>query len=270
MILRSKQLGLSLVELMVSVAAGMIVVMGVTSVYISTIVSSSDTLKQSRLNQELSTIVSVMSNDIRRAGIWQGTGTIRYTSPQNNPFAVADNTALTVVDQPSNTTIDPFGGAWPGTSSGDCILYAYDNPNAGTLGTLDNSDIYGFRLNGNVIQIRSQGDASGTDNDLCTTGTWTDMSDAQAIAITNLSFNLVNSACINTAEPNEEDDNGNGTVNEDAEKDCYTVHPSSGDITTETRQVDITITGQVINDVLLKSTLEQSIRVRNDLVTETP
>lgn len=270
MTMRLKQTGLSLVEMMVSITAGLIVVLGVTSVYVSTISSSSDTLKQSRLNQELTTIMTVMSNDIRRAGIWQGSGTSRYTSPQNNPFSAPGNTALTVVDQSSNTTINPFGAAWPGTSSGDCILYAYDNTSTGTTGTLDDTDIVGFRLNNGVIQMRSQGVAAETNNDLCSTGSWADMSDAQAITITTLSLNMVKSACINTAEPNSLDDNSSGTVDEVAEKNCYSVAPSSNDITTETRQVDISITAQLKNDALIKLKLNQSIRVRNDLVKTTP
>lgn len=270
MTFKSRQRGLSLVELMISVAAGMIVVAGVTSVYISTLSSSSGTLKQSRLNQELTTLMSVMSNDIRRAGIWQGAGSALYASPQNNLFASSGNTVLTIVSRGSNTAVDPFGAAWPGTSSGDCILYAYDSSSSGTLGTLDNSDIVGFRLNNGVVQMRTQGDASATSNDLCTTGTWNDMSDAEAITITALSFDLINSACINTAEPNGTDDNANGTVDEAGEKNCYTVAPGSGDITTQTRQIDITLSGEVSGDTLIKSTQKQSVRVRNDLVLETP
>ena len=268
---RLQQFGLSLVELMVAVAAGMIVVLGVTTIYISTISSSADTLKQSRLNQELTAIMSVMTNDIRRAGIWQGAGTTRYTEPQSNPFAARSNTALTIIKQSSNTTINPFDATtWPGASSGDCILYAYDSPNAGTLGTLDNTDIFGFRLNNGVVQMRSQGDVSATNNDLCTTGAWADMSDAQAITITNLTFDMINSACVNTAEPNGVDNNGTGGIDDAAEKNCYSVAPSSGDITSQTHQIDITITGQVNNTPLLRSTLKQSVRVRNDLVLTTP
>lgn len=270
MTIKPRQRGLSLIELMVAMAAGMIVVAGVTSVYISTLTSSSGTLKQSRLNQELTTVMSVMSNDIRRAGIWQGAGGALYSTPQSNQFSSSGNTALTIVNRSSNTAVDPFGAAWPGTSSGDCILYAYDSPGSGTLGTLDNSDIVGFRLNSGVVQMRTQGDTSTTNNDLCTTGTWNDMSDAEAITITALSFDLVNSACINTAEPNGIDDNTNGAVDEAGERDCYSVPPSSGDITTQTRQIDITLTGEVSGDTLIKSTQRQSVRVRNDLVLETP
>lgn len=267
---KSLQLGLSLVELMVSIGAGMIVVLGVTTVYVSTINSSSGTLKQSRLNQELSAMMSVMTNDIRRAGIWQGAGNTLYTSPQNNIFASSGNTALTIVNQATNTTINPFGAGWPATTSGDCILYAYDNSNSGTAGTLDNTDIVGFRLHNGVVQMRTQGDTSGTNNDVCTTGTWADMSDSNAITVTALTFDMAHSACINTFEPNGTDDNANGTVDEAAEKDCYSVAPSSGDITTQTRQIDITITGEVTSDTAVKSTQKQSVRVRNDLVLLTP
>ncbi len=261
-----------MVELLVSMAAGLIVVGGVTSVYVSTIKSSTDTLNQSKLNQELSTLVSVMANDIRRAGIWQTT--IDYTSPQSNPFSQADNTKLTVVNQASGYTVDPFNTiSWGANQTfGDCILYSYDRTTPGTTGELGNKDILGFRLSSNisVVQARSQGDASGTDNDLCTTGSWANLTDDELINIDELKFDLVDSACINTAEPNDIDDDGDGTVDNDAEANCYSVPPSSGDITTETRQVEITVTGSLAADSFVRRTVSQTVRVRNDHITVTP
>lgn len=266
------QEGFSLVELMISLVAGLIVVGGVTSVYLSTIQSSATTLKQSKLNQELSALMAVMSNDIRRAGIWQG-NSVDYEKPQDNPFSESGNTKLTVVNQTSGVTINPFSTTtWPGTSNGNCILYTYDRTSPGATGTLDDTDILGFKyITTNLwgaVQMRTAGVPAGTNNDLCTTGSWDNLTDPEIINITELTFDLIDSACINTAEPNGIDDDGDSTTDEDQEKDCYTVPPSSGDITTETRQVDITVIGSLISDPFITLKINQTIRVRNDHVEE--
>jgi len=254
---------------MISLVAGLIVVGGVTSVYLSTIKSSANTLKQSKLNQELSALMMVMSGDIRRSGIWQGSS-VDYERPQDNPFSASGNTKLTVANI-GGATVNPFSTTtWPGTSSGNCILYAYDDSGGGE-GTLDNSDILGFKLSTTpwgAVQMRSAGVNTGTDNDLCSTGTWADLTDSEIINIETLTFDLINSACINTAEPNEIDDDGDSATDEADEKDCYTVSPSSGDVTTETRQVDITVIGSLISDPFTKLEIQQTIRVRNDHVEE--
>ena len=265
----TKQSGFSLIELMISVVAGLIVVGGVTSVYLSTIKSSAETLRHAKLNQELSALMQVMANDIRRAGIWQGTS-VDYENPQNNPFSSPNNTKLTVVTS-SGTTVDPFNtSTWPTIKEGSCILYAYDRPIASALGTVENTDILGFKLattnSWGYIQIRSSGVATGTDNDLCSTGTWGDLTDPNLIDIDELTFNIGDSACINVSEPNQLDDDGDSTVDEDQERDCYDVPPSSGDITTETRQVKITVVGSLVSDASVKRTIEQTVRVRNDHV----
>jgi prepilin-type N-terminal cleavage/methylation domain-containing protein len=259
--LHRKQKGVSLIELMVSMAAGLIVVGGVTSVYVSTIKSSSDTLSHSKLNQELTTLLNIMTADIRRAGIWQGS--MDYMKPQNNIFSSeAISTKLTVVDQANGSTIiNPFNTtAWSLDTDGDCILYSYDRTTAGTvgLGTVEDTDVLGFRLSTNpwVVQIRTQRDATFTGTDQCDQGTWLDLTDSELLRINTLSFDLGNSACINTSA-----DSGS------AEYDCYAVAPNAGDVITETREVDITINASLTNDAFVSRTMEQSVRVRNDHVT---
>ena len=145
-----KQQGLSIVELMVSTAVGMIILAGVSSVYMSTLTSTSSTLKASKLNQELSTLMSVMTADIHRAGVW---GNANFTTPQTNPFNQVNTTALEVVYGIGND--NPIPEANYVADAGSCIVYTYD---ANLDGVLDDSDIMGFRLNNGVVEMRQSGD----------------------------------------------------------------------------------------------------------------
>lgn len=259
-----KQRGLSLVELMVGMVAGLIVVGGVTSVYLTTIVTSANTLKQSKLNQEVTTLVSVMASDIRRAGIW-GSTQIDYQSPQNNPFAQVNDTALEVFAAITDT--DDAGV----TGSGVCIVYTYDvDTTDGTDVTA--TDLRGFRLNNGAVEMRQQGDITDTGN-LCNDAddTWLPVTDSDVINVSALTFSLASSSCLNTREPDEtNNDSGiDGTTDEADEYDCYRtdyVSTDAGDITVETRFVDINLTANLTSDSTVSLSMTQSVRVRNDLI----
>ncbi|WP_455367020.1 PilW family protein [Kaarinaea lacus] len=256
------QNGFSLVELMVGMVVGMIIVAGATNVYLTTVVSSSDTLKQSKLNQELSTLMSVMAGDIIRAGV---TGNLDYTSPQSNAFNQVDNTALEVID---NMTDNNQVGWADRATGGSCIVYAYD---ADLDGTVDDTDIFGFRLNNGVVEMRQQGDVvNNTRHDSCNDAddTWLPVTDGRVVNVTNLNFTFPESKCINTQEPNDADEDGDGTNDNSGELDCYDTVPAngSGKITVEVRQIDIKVEGQLVADASVSVDFQQSVRVRNDLV----
>jgi len=277
-----QQSGMSLVELMISMALGIFVIGGVFTVYVAVSKSSAETLKQSRLNAEMSALMNIMANDIRRAGYWEintdgsvdasGKATFSQAEidayvPQDNPFSDWDEvagtptTALNVWDQATTTSQLPTG-------SGDCILYTYD---ADRDGVLDTDEGYGFRLNGSGIDMRQTGNAS---TDCTVSGEWAGIVDTAFILITSLSFDLSNSQCINAAEPNETDDGGTaGTVDDDFERNCYDTGTattwaaaSTGDSTTEIREVLISLSAQLANDSQVSLSTEQTVRVRNDLV----
>jgi len=167
-----KQNGFSLIELMIAILIGLIVLAATITIYIITIQSSSDTLRSAQLNQDLGIAMTIMTNDIRRAGYWGGA--VTGSDAKNNPF-----NDIQILD------------------GGSCILYTYDGVNAD--GTLDTNEYYGFKLNNGTIEIKS----AGADNTDCAVGTWTDMLGNQ-VEMTALSFNSNNSKCKNatTGESN--------------------------------------------------------------------
>jgi type IV pilus assembly protein PilW len=264
--LHSRQAGLTFVEVLVGMAVGVIVIGGGLTIYASSVRGGNEALLSSKLNHEIGALMHVMANDIRRAGFW---GTAMNGRPDQNPFNLPGSTSLVVIDDMASNTIQAA------TGQGSCITYAYDATYVpgSVAGTVENTDLFGFRLNGTVVQMRQTGAVDGaacvggTCNS-CTNGVWQDVTDPDVIEITRLNFDLSNSQCLNSSEPNEEDDNGDGTIDDDAEQDCYVTNPpgGSGEVTMETREVTITITGRLANDNQVQATAANSIRVRNNVL----
>ena len=253
----NRQRGLTVIELIIGLAVGLLVVGGAITMYVQAIQSSNDTLRSSKLNQEISALMSVIVNDTRRAGYWSNVG---FANGSQNPFSQEGGTVLTVFDDMgSNTAQGPRG-------QGSCIVYAYDATYLGgnVAGTLEVTDLFGFRLNGTVVQMRQTGDINDAAN--CANGVWQNVTDPNLIEITALTFDLGNSQCLNATEPDGEDNDTDGTIDDDDEADCYVDIPAngSGEATAETRELVVTVSGQLANDTSTRMTATQTIRVRND------
>jgi len=113
---RLRQLGISLIELMVGMVISLVVLWGISVVYLNTSAASRTGNAATQVNQDLRAMMDIMVADIRRAGSW-GTA-----SSGSNPFtAAATNLAI--------------------SSDGQCILYSYDATYAGgTAGVVDAVD----------------------------------------------------------------------------------------------------------------------------------
>jgi prepilin peptidase dependent protein B len=257
MISRRRQSGLTITELLITVALGMSVISAVLVGYLATYTSSMNTLAGSKLSQELTTLMGMMVSEFRRIGYTANTTSANF--PTDNAFSVVDMTAMEVFNNMTSNTQQAA------TGSGSCIVYTYDRD---VDGVVDTDELAGFRLNSGVVQMRTTGNATDPDTCASANNTWVDLSDADFVTVTNLTFSLAGSSCLNTREPNAVDDDANGTVDNAEEADCYAQVPAaaSGDITVETREVGITLAGQLTNDTFVNMTLTQSVRVRNEWV----
>lgn len=120
-------------------------------------------------------------------------------------------------------------------SSGSCILFSYDkNKNAVIENDGSTNEQFGFRLtteNGvGVVQKRT----GGTFTD-CTTGTWADVTDPKVLNITGLDFTITSNDVLN--------------ANSD---------------TISREQVDVSLTGELVEDPGLSKSLVAVVTVRND------
>lgn len=260
------QSGLTFIEVLVGLAVGVIVISGALTVYTSSVRGGNEALLASKLNQEVGALMHVMTTDIRRAGFW---GTALGNEPDDNPFNLTGATALVVRNDMANDVLQAA------TGQGSCITYAYDATYipGNVAGTVEATDLFGFRLNGTTVQMRQTGTVDGVacvggTCTSCANGVWLDVTDPDVVEITQLNFDLSNSQCLNASEPNDEDDNGNGTIDEVAEMNCYVTAPpgGSGEVTMETREVRITLTGRLAADTQVETSVTQSVRVRNNVL----
>lgn len=154
----STQKGVTLIELLIGMVVGLIVLSGVIYVFITSVSSSRDILNSSRLNQDLSAIMSIISGDLRRAGHW-----IETASNASSPFTDIGMDIHVV--------------------SSSCVLYSYDTD---ADGDVDGSDYSGLRLSSGAVWIRT----SGTSMTDCSAGSWERLSDQNfmTIDVANSSF----------------------------------------------------------------------------------
>ena len=254
-----QQQGYTLIEIMISLLIGLIILGATINIYVGTVGSSANTIKSARLNHDLESVMTLMVNDIKRAGYWGGAivnpgdGTHDCTNPTTGTGKPCDNPftqAATNIQIPSN----------------DCILYSYDADDSGkntirnATDDVDANEFYGFKLVNNSISIRKTGSTTAD----CTNGTWEDFIDSNLLTITSLQFSFspvvgvlpATSRCFNAST--------NTTTNAAA---C--AGAVAGNYIAEKRIVNIQLTGQVKNDTTTK-TLNATVVVRNNRLYTQP
>lgn len=163
------QAGLSLIELMIGIALGLVLMTGLLIYFTTSLSTNRFAYQNSRLNQELNAVMEMMVRDIRRAGYWgaaqDGIG---------NPTAYSANAFISNIGT-NDGGID--------TSTAGCILYKYDRNDDGTL---QDNEKMGFRISSNQVEIRSAGSGHECGS---TSNTWEAITDANTIKIDSLTFN---------------------------------------------------------------------------------
>lgn len=263
MLSRSRQTGLSLVELMVGLVVGLIVVAGAGAMYVTTVRGQSYGLRAAKLNQDLRATMSVIAADIRRAGYWAGSVVVNagppvtYTFP-TNPYTVA-TTDLAILE------------------GGTCVMYGYDADGDGAA--VEGGEVFGFKLDDDgVIRMLDPGNTL-TQTSNCTTGTWGAMTSNDTVVIDSLSFSTTGSQCMYPKENiSWKVDAAGSTVAACAaaaadvtmnDGGTY-VAPVAGEVLTEVRQVTITLTGHHQNDAAMASTITETVHLANNRIFDAP
>ena len=109
--------GFSLVELMISIVASIIVTGAAVAFTVSSLKANGDYVSSTRLIQDLRNSADFLSDDLRRAGY--------------------DQAAMVYVANPSASAASVFAPILVDTTAGaNCVVYGYDRPN-GTPGAVD-------------------------------------------------------------------------------------------------------------------------------------
>jgi len=267
-----KHTGFTLIEIMISLFLGIIVIGGALSIYISSIRGSVDISNSAQLNYDLNSTMQLMVNDIKRAGHWGGA--IAESDAKENIFTIGT----------LNIQLRNFASPTTAADPANCIMYTYDADGDGVVdgnadGDLDDSDddrneFYGFRLNGNIIQMRLSGESTDDCDEDTATDTWTAITDNSKINITSLIFS--ESAIAADAGPPV-------TPALPALTQCLNVTTAlpysmtcavaattgnlvTGNTATEVRQINIVLTGQLVDEPSVTKVSTGTVRIRNDRV----
>jgi prepilin peptidase dependent protein B len=165
--------GLSIMELLIGIAVGMVVVSGAAMLFARNLAGSKLLLAESRLNEDLRNAADLLTRDLRRAGYWGnaikgtqaiGAGAVTTANPYSESTAGAQQVNYRFsreVDVAENDTLDP------------------------------GNEQFGFRLHDKAIQMQV-----GTDN-------WSDITDKTSVEITAFTVTpTVTSISLGDACPN--------------------------------------------------------------------
>lgn len=106
-----RQSGMTLVELMVSIAAGVVVMFAVTNLLVGTLSGNTTNLRYTRMNQDLRSVIEAISKDLTRAGEWALAADILHLS-SNNDLQLSGTTGTvtaTAFDPATGDPSDVFG-----------------------------------------------------------------------------------------------------------------------------------------------------------------
>jgi prepilin-type N-terminal cleavage/methylation domain-containing protein len=170
MLTQHRNRGFTLIELMVALVLGLVVVGGVMGVFMSTYQANSQNIKSVRLNEDMRAVMSLITRDIRRAGIrsfnWTATTVNWYAT---NVFAPTG----------MNWIVSAYSTTEPANS---CILFNYDTNNNNALDIVDNR---GYRLHkeGTAQSIEMRRTATA-----CNGTGWEKITDENVMNVLSLDF----------------------------------------------------------------------------------
>jgi len=150
-----KQTGLTLIEMMIALVLGLFVTAIIITVFSTNVRSSTESVKMIRLNQELRGVMTMMTDELKRAG---------YSADPTNADFMQDFSL----------------------SSG-CIRYSYDEDASETQ---EADEKFGFKLESNTIKWAK--DYTSTDCSVSST-TPVDLTDTNLAFITTLNFDITGS-----------------------------------------------------------------------------
>ncbi len=139
--------GFSLVELMISLAIGLIVVSAVLAFTLSSLTANSEYVQSTRLSQELRNSMDFVSRELRRAG---------YDENMNRYTAASTLNALTISPFSYIYVEDDADG--DGAANDGCVIYAYDRT-GGAPGTVElaRGEIRALRLAFRTVDGQTMG-----------------------------------------------------------------------------------------------------------------
>jgi type IV pilus assembly protein PilW len=171
-----RQRGLSIVELMVGIAVGLLVVAGATLLTANQLTDNRRLLLEVQMQQDLRATADIISREIRRNGWW--------ASAQNGVWFPG---------QVGAPVANPYQGFVDSASTLD-ITYSRILPTRPENNVLDADESYGFRLDTATDAIETR---------LSDATPWQQLTDPRALRVTDFTVGVVESPPVQIACPNE-------------------------------------------------------------------
>ncbi|MCE9659367.1 MAG: hypothetical protein K8R60_12470 [Burkholderiales bacterium] len=132
---RRSSRGLSIVELLVGTAVGLVVVAAGTTVVTHNARENRALMIEARLMQDLRTAADIVARDLRRAGYWAGSASgVRS-------------------DDGSAVVANPYALVTPESAASDAVRLSFSR-DASENGTVDGNERFGFRLRNGAIELQ--------------------------------------------------------------------------------------------------------------------
>jgi type IV pilus assembly protein PilW len=247
-----RQVGFTLIELMVGLTVGLIVIGVVGAIFLNILRGSSDTMHSLTVNQEMRAVMALMVNDIRRAGYWGDAAIAAGSAAYDNPFTARTGAARDIFIH----------------DNGSCVMYSYDIAHDGSTVPL-----MGFWLDGDsqrIQGIKGGVEVSGNGTADCggDAGDAESFTDNRVVRITDLEFSTGNSLCRNL-------DNGDSwAAGNDTDPACDPGQPdynaATDDRLVEIREITISMTGEHAENDDVQMSLEGDVYVRNNRLLLAP
>lgn len=159
---RGRQAGLSVVELIVGMALGLVVVSGAITLFVGNVGTSRRMLVEARMNQDLRAAADVVARELRRAGYWENS--IAGTATTSTGSAATANPNAAISANAASSTIT-YSIARDSMAS---PARTYDN-------TMQTDEQFGFKLDSGVLKMQI-----GT--------TWQPLTDPNVVTVNNFSI----------------------------------------------------------------------------------
>lgn len=246
------QAGVSLVELMIGSAVGLMVIAATVVTYIAIARSGSEILASAKLNAELRAAMDMMVRDIRRAGAWTA------TPAGANPFTLRTGALI--------TDINIF-------DSGKVIEFSY---NGSFLGSA-NGTVFGYRVADKAIKTL-QCNIGASPSALCntnsiitnTTHTWERLTDDDNVLIDSLIFYTTGSRCLNLTQVGQTWVSPTASTVPACDPTTPGYVATTNDRLFEKRQIRVRLAGKIKRKEEFTMVLEESVLLANDRIFNVP
>lgn len=234
----SKQFGVSVMEVLVSMSIGIVVTGSMITLLSNSLYNTSRIVQMNKLTEDLRLTMQMISRDVRRAS---------YTANAIYCLGNPDCSTFGEISEDVGSVLTP--GDITVSDTNDCLWFLTDRDQDGD-GTED--DAGGFRLRSvtvsasrNVGQIEMWVGGPEADCDATTSDDWVAITDPNQIDITAFS------------------------VDDDLSYDEVLLSEVSGPVSTTTstmriRRIRMAISGELVNDDSISRTVRNSIRIRNN------